>query len=139
MWRRRGFNKPTLISAVLTEIPVGHHSAEKLPSSPSPLTLVALLICCCPTLSIQQSLLFYSFSLAGSVHFWWICTVVRPPPRCLANPESLNLTPLSLFQDEQTNRAGGGKPSPDWQRVIFYISSAGIEHCGALFQTTEER
>ena len=133
-------NNSALISAVLTEIPVGHHSAEKLPSSPSPPTLVALLICCCPTPSIQQSLLFYSFSLAGCVRFWWIVAQLSAHSRdAWQNQESLNLTPLSLFQDEQTNRAKGGKPGPDWQRVIFYISSAGIEHCGALFQTTEER
>lgn len=140
VWRGGGgLNKTALISAVLTVIPVGHHSAEKLPSSPPLLTPVALLICCCSTPFIQQSLLFYSFSLSGSVCIGWICKVVRPQLRFQANQSPLTSVPCPSFKMNKQKEGDSWVQIYFWQRVIFCISSTGIEHCWALFQTTEER
>lgn len=100
--RRRGLNKAALI---VTVIPLGHHSAETLPSFLSPLTLSALLICHCPTLFIQQSVLFYSY-LPGPVCIWWICRVVRPQLRCLANQSLLTSLPCPSFKMNKQKQWG---------------------------------
>lgn len=97
-------SRADLISAVLTVIPVGHHSGKKVPSSPSPLTPVALLIGCCPTPFIQQRLCFISssFQELHLVDLYSYPPTVEMPGK----PESLNLSPLTFIQDEQRKRLG---------------------------------
>lgn len=110
-------------------------SRDTLPSFLSPLTLSALLICHCPTLFIQQSVLFYS-CLPGPVCIWWICTVVRPQPRCLASQSLLTSLPCPSFKMNKQKQ--WGQLSLDLFLAMgnfLYFESLN----GALFQSTEEQ
>lgn len=104
-----GLNRATMISAVLTLIPVGHHSAEKLPSSPSPMTPVAVLICSCAA-PLHPATSIVLLPLRFSV-IWCNCTVVHPQLRCLAN-QSL-LTSVSCASFKMNKQKEWGQLSPD--------------------------